>query len=109
MKERELRDAAKCVVCRGKIGAALTFHRVTLERFMFRPDALQRRHGLDLMMGRSALAGVFSPDEDLATAFRPPVTVSICQDCSVRSIRIAEIDERAQQRHSPLTELPDPV
>jgi hypothetical protein len=83
MKEKELRQHAKCSLCRKPImhaGLPL-FYRVTVERFGIDMRAAQRQQGLGMMLSPS-LAMVMGPDEDMAMPMMEPVTITVCEHCS---------------------------
>lgn len=85
MKEDELRKYATCGLCQRKIGHASfpTFYRVTLERFIIDPCAIQRQQGLTMMLGGSArLASVMGQDEDMAVPVMDKESFTVCEDCS---------------------------
>lgn len=88
MKEEELRRLAECCICKKKIGQLQlpVFHKVTAERFMVDPKAVQRQHGLEQMFnGNVALAQVFSPNQDMAVSMAKG-TVMICDDCVIEKL-----------------------
>jgi hypothetical protein len=66
MKEKELREAATCIICGkpfGHTGLPL-FWRVTIQRFGVDMGAVKRQTGLTMMLGGNALlASVMGPDE----------------------------------------------
>ena|SRR3990167_324871 len=85
MKEEELRKYAVCGLCQQKIGASSfpTFYRVTLERFMLDPGAIQRQTGLTMMLGGSArLAQVMGTDEEMTHSVMDKESFAVCEDCS---------------------------
>jgi len=86
VKERELRESAVCGLCGKKIGEnrAITFFRITLERFILDIAAIQRQTGLGMMLeGNGYLAQVMGPDEDLAKSFDDPIQITVCESCSI--------------------------
>jgi hypothetical protein len=87
MREAELRKRAECSMCREKIGKGIAFYTIEAKRYIFDQVAMQRRHGLDLMMGNAALASVFSPDEELAVEMGAS-SLTLCMTCG-------EIPERS--------------
>lgn len=85
MNEDELRKYAVCGLCQKNIGAASfpTFYRVTLERFMLDPGAIQRQAGLTMMLGGSArLAAVMGTEEEMAVPIMDRESFTVCEDCS---------------------------
>jgi len=90
MKQGELQKCTKC----GN-GVMHTdnplFYRVRIERMAIDMSAVQRRHGLEQMLGgHSALAAVMGPDEDIARQIGSPQVWIICQDCSI-DMRLASL------------------
>jgi len=84
MKEKELRAAADCGLCHEKIGKSRLplFYRVRVERWGIKADAVQRKTGLEMMLGSPALASVMGPDEDMAVEVMEPVTLTVCESCA---------------------------
>jgi hypothetical protein len=59
------------------------FLRISIERFGIDAKAVQRAHGMELMMGGNALlANVMGPDEDLATKIDGRKDMLICIKCA---------------------------
>lgn len=83
MKEKELRKLANCHICGEPIGRGLIpmFSRFTIERFILDGKALQRKAGLEMVVGSPALAMVMGPDEDLAKSISKKIVGSICAGC----------------------------
>lgn len=100
------KDIEKCCLC--GLGVAhdgsFTFYRIKLERFLFDPKAIQRRHGLETFFGGGAggalLAGVMGTDDDLAKSFSDEDVGLICDSCSGTSVFIAQIAERFMNRRA---------
>lgn len=96
MRQNEFKKCAGCgmgVVHSG----ALLFYRVVVDRMIVDVGAIQRRHGLELMMGGgqqgTVLAGVMGPDGPLAKSFSKE-TLLVCNDCSlINKFGIAELLE----------------
>lgn len=88
MKERELRELARCCVCKkllGECGPLNIFFKVTFQNFVADRAAIDRQHGLGLMLGgMSTLAMAMGPDEDLAKAIGEPQTKMVCHGCSMK-------------------------
>ena len=85
MKEKELRAYATCGLCQKKIGQTSfpSFYRVTLERFMLDPGAIQRQTGLAMMLGgNGALASVMGCDEEMTHDLMDKESFTVCEDCS---------------------------
>ena len=82
MRERELRESAKCDLCGKLIGASGLpfFWRIKLDRHGLRADALRRQTGLGMQIG-GALAAVMGPNEVL-TSIMSSRTVTVCETCA---------------------------
>lgn len=82
MKQGELK---KCSLCKKGImnGGCPVFYRVEVERLCVDMSAVQRRHGLELMVGSPALAAVLGPNEDIAKTIDKKQYV-VCQDCALK-------------------------
>jgi hypothetical protein len=94
MKEKELREAADCASCGRKIGACglPVFWRITIERHGVKLDAIQRQQGLTMMLGgHAALAMVMGADEEMTIPMMDPVTITVCEECSVKNITVIEM------------------
>lgn len=99
MKQSEFK---KCACCGNGVmhNGCLIFYRVRLERMVIDLPAVERQHGLEMMLGRNAaLAAVMGPNEDLAKSLGGPITVLVCQDCSnnYHVADIAELPEEGEQ------------
>lgn len=97
MKASELRVIAECAACNHPFGNAGVpfFWRVRVERWSVKMNAVQRRSGLDMMLGNIALADAFDPGEDLAVPVMEPVTITLCEDCAVKEHVIPALVESA--------------
>lgn len=94
MKQREFE---KCIVCGKGVAhdGSLCFYRLKIEHMVLNVSAINRQHGLELMLGAAApLAVHLGADEDLA---RPAsdCTVLLCFDCAFENQVIAAIHEQA--------------
>lgn len=69
------------------------FWRVTVERFGIDMQAVQRQHGLGMMLGNGAIAAIMGPDEDLAKPMMEPKTITVCEDCCTKMTCVAELGE----------------
>jgi hypothetical protein len=83
MKEAELRQHATCSLCKKPIGHTRLplFWKVTVERFGVDLQAVQRQHGLALMIG-APLASVMGPDETMAKPVMDPKVLTVCEGCA---------------------------
>lgn len=93
------REIAPCTCCGEGLakGGPIVF-RVTLERFVLNPRAIQQAAGLEMMMG-PALATIMGPDADLA-AHLDTDAMLVCGDCIMRMPQLLrDSDERGKERH----------
>lgn len=84
MKEKDLREVAKCVKCGKGFGASglPTFYRVRIQRYGIDMKAIKRQTGLEMMMGgHIALAQVMGPDEDMAEKISEK-EITLCESCA---------------------------
>lgn len=95
MKEQELRTHAVCSLCEDKIMAAglPLFWTVTVARYGIKAKAVERQQGLAMLLGSAALAQVMGPDEDMTVPMMDPVTLTVCENCCTKEIRIAGVVE----------------
>lgn len=72
----------------------ITFTRVTIERYVVDVGAVQRQHGLEMMMGGAAfLAQTMGPNEDLAKEVGSK-TLFVCDRCGIeRKMAVLEMNE----------------
>jgi hypothetical protein len=103
IKERELEKLGTCPICGQVIlkGGELTFYRLRIERAIWDPAAIQRRAGLSMMLGNSALAAVMGPDEDLAKVFTGPIEVVVHESCTESAFLLARICEARAEQDEP--------
>lgn len=95
MKEAELRQHATCSLCSKPIGHINPhlplFWKVTIERYGIDMLAVQRQHGLGLMVG-ARLAAVMGPDETMAKPVMDPKVLTVCETCAcARRMPVAEM------------------
>ena len=101
MKEKELRESSTCGICGENIGAgqAITFFRVTIERYMMDLSAIQRQSGLAMMFGgRGDLARIMGPDEDMAKPIHDPIRMTVCESCSIEQPLIWKVLEEEREK-----------
>lgn len=85
MREKQLRDAADCCLCRKPIGNSglPLFFRVHIERHGVNAGAIQRQTGLAMMLGgNAALAMVMGADEAMTTVLDSK-SVTVCETCAL--------------------------
>lgn len=79
------KDFKPCCVCHKGVmhtGFPL-FLRMKVERFGIDRKAVQRAHGMELMLGGNAyLANIMGPDEYLATIVDQSEDLLVCNDCA---------------------------
>ena len=86
MKEKELRDVAKCRMCGKAIGhtGLPLFWRVRIQRYGLKIGALQRQQGLTMMLGGHAgLAQIMGANEDMADKILD-VEITLCENCAMK-------------------------
>jgi hypothetical protein len=80
IKQAEIKPCALC-----KKGVAhdgnILFWRMRLERAGLDHGAVQRQHGLELMIGSPAIARVMGTDSDIAKVIDGPHDVWVCEPC----------------------------
>lgn len=81
------RDIQKCVGCGEGVAhdRNLVFYIADLRYMVLDPGALQRQHGMELMMGGPQMAGlaaVMGPDEDMAKQLER-ATAWVCLPCAM--------------------------
>lgn len=108
MNEIELRKAATCALCRGKImqsGLPL-FYQVTIARHGIDVNAVRRQAGLGTFLGSPTLASIMGPDEQMTVTVMDPSTITVCEPCSTAKqhcvAALAEVASSAAQ--SPVTD-----
>lgn len=84
------KDLKMCACCgRGMMacGAAI-FWRINIEMFAVNVRAVQRQHGLEMMLGSPALANVMGPDDDLAVRVDEGTSepMLVCNDCMLNNL-----------------------
>ena len=92
-------DIGPCLACRRGVmhDAQITFWRLSLERFVVDLNAVQRAHGLELVLGSPQLATVMGPDEDLAKRAGDADEGLVCDSCSATRT-LFEIGEIISER-----------
>jgi hypothetical protein len=95
MNEIELRKYARCSLCGLKIGHTHLplFYRVTVERFGINMNAVRRQAGLEQMLGNVAIAQVMGLGEEMTKPLMDKITLSICEDCSLKPTFVAHLAE----------------
>lgn len=81
MKQNEIQKCANCGegVAKGNV----YFYRLRIEQMILNRGAIERQHGLEMMLGAAApLAQAFGLDEDIAVGVSD-ITVLICADCAL--------------------------
>ena len=84
MKEKQLREAAVCVMCKKPIGhtGLPVFWRIRIQRYVLKIDALKRQQGLTMMLdGYAQLAQIMGPDEDMADKMSE-IEITLCAKCA---------------------------
>lgn len=99
MKEEELREIATCIMCGKPFGHTqkMFFWRLTIERYAVNINAVQRKTGLEMLLGNPYLATVMGPNEDMASIIGEPDKVTICEDCGMKPINLFDILEKLDE------------
>lgn len=80
IKQDEIKPCALCAKGVAHDGNIL-FWRIRLERAGLHAPAIERQHGLELMLGSPAIARVMGTDSDIAKVIDGPHEVWICEPC----------------------------
>lgn len=92
MKERELREHAKCSRCKNRIGhtGLPLFWSVSIQRHGIKAGPLQRQAGLTALLGGSAaLAMAMGADEDM-TEVLVNEDITLCENCAMEIMTLLE-------------------
>ena len=101
MREKELREAATCGLCKEKIGKSglPLFMRVKVERHGLLPS-IQRQQGLAMVMGGgesgAVLASVLGPNEEM-TKIIASHEITVCEACAIEHHLVHLILEAAPE------------
>ncbi len=93
MKESELREVAKCVICgKGIMHSGLPlFYRVRIVRYGLKMNAIKRQQGMaEMLDGHALLAEIMGPNEDMAEQILSK-EITVCETCSVKQTSVAEL------------------
>lgn len=91
-KEDALIALGPCRVCgKPQLGADVTFYVVEVSRAAFDRRAIERRVGLQMMLGNGALAAAMGPNEDIAKVFAAPARVFVHESCAARVHHVLEL------------------
>ena len=92
MKQGEFQ---KCAICHeGVANKGITFYRVRMERFILDPRAIQRQHGLEMMLGSPELAFHMGPQDDIAKRIDDPHVFLVCENCAcMKEMTLALVSE----------------
>lgn len=82
--------------------------RVRVTRMFPNLRAIQRQHGLELMIGNAAIANVMGENSDLLVPIHAEETLLVCDDCAIKT-GIHRLWERDEQETEPTTEPPSPA
>ena len=85
MKQNEF---SNCVLCdAGMAKDGVFFYRVSVEQMVLDLRAIQKQHGMEMIMGAAApLAKIMGPNEDLARGLGP-TSFLVCGKCALHSDR----------------------
>jgi hypothetical protein len=85
IKQSEIKPCALCKKGVGHDGNIL-FWRIRLERAGLHVPAIERQHGLELMLGSPGLAQVMGNDSDIAKVIDGPHDIWICEPCVINEL-----------------------
>jgi hypothetical protein len=79
------KDFKKCAICGKGVmhSGQITFYKVSITMMGIDIGAVQRQHGLEMMMGNAAITHVMGPDEDLAKPIDKASDGIICSECAI--------------------------
>jgi hypothetical protein len=85
IKQAEIKP---CSICKKGIAhdGNFLFWRIKLERAGLDAGAIERQHGLELMLGSPPLARVMGTDADIAKVIDGPHDVWVCEPCVMEKI-----------------------
>lgn len=82
------KDFKPCVMCGKGVmhsGSPL-FLRINVERFGIDRRAVERAHGMELIIGNPTLANIMGPDEDLAKEIDSQKDMLLCHPCALEPL-----------------------
>lgn len=83
IKQTEFQKCAKCD--KGVMhDNNMTFFQVSITNMMINLNAVQRQHGLEMVIGNPMIANVMGTNEDMGVPIGDTETVLICFDCSLK-------------------------
>lgn len=99
LKEAELVVLGPCRVCGQQqlAGGEPTFYVVEVSRAAFDRRAIERRVGLEMMLGSGPLAKVMGPNEDIAKVFDGPHRAFVHETCALRLGHLLELIPKATE------------
>ena len=91
-------DFRMCAICGHGMATGVHFYRLKIDHMFLNRLAIQRQHGLEMMLGGSgALSSAFSLDEDLATSVSTS-NLLVCGKCGIEeSLPVAALLETADR------------
>ena len=92
IKQTDLRKCGRCQKGVMHTGLPL-FYRVTVQRYGIDAGAVQRQHGLEMVVGNATIANVLGPNEDLAKPISELTDLFICEHCATESTMVAVLAE----------------
>lgn len=93
LKKAKLIKLGPCRVCglQQLAGGKPTFYVVKLLRAAFDRRSIERRVGLEMMLGSGPLAKVMGPNEDIAKVFDGPHRVLVHESCALKVHHLLEL------------------
>lgn len=79
-------DIKKCAYCKKGVAHCngLLFYQVSIQRMGIDQRAIQRRTGLEMMLGSPTLAEVMGPDEEFVQPVGNKLELWVCDDCAMK-------------------------
>ncbi len=92
MKEDELREHAKCSMCKKGIGhtGLPLFWTLIIDRHGLKPDAVARSQNLAMYLGSASLGMVMGPNEDMTEKMIDTKSITLCEECAMPVMELLE-------------------
>lgn len=99
LKEDRLIALGPCRICGQQqlAGGEPTFYVVEVSRAAFDRRAVERRVGLQMMLGSGPLATIMGPNEDIAKVFDGPHRTFVHESCAIRMTHLLDLLPKDQE------------